>query len=95
MSRPIVVVEIDVPVCSLTYGTAPCTASIPTTGAIKCFNTTRTCQDKENFTRSVLTLRFAEPFAEMAFDAYPALTTAPNITPNVITQAATWARVPR
>lgn len=51
-------VEIDVPYCSLTYGTAPCTASIPTTGSIKCFNTKRTCQDRENFTDSPQTMRF-------------------------------------
>ena len=25
-------VEIDIPVCSLTYGVAPCTASVPSTG---------------------------------------------------------------
>jgi len=53
-------VEIDIDYCSLTYGAAPCTASIPTTGAIKCFNSLKTCQDQENFANSPATLRFAE-----------------------------------
>lgn len=52
-------VEIDIDYCSLTYGTSPCTAAIPATGAIKCFNTTRTCQDLANFSNSPVTLRFA------------------------------------
>jgi len=56
-------IELDIPFCSLTYGTAPCTASIPTTGAIKCFNTIKTCQDRDHFTESEVTLRFARPTA--------------------------------
>lgn len=56
-------IEIDVPYCALIYGTAPCTASIPETGAIKCFNTIKTCQDRENFDESEVTLRFAKPAA--------------------------------
>jgi hypothetical protein len=81
MTRPIVVVEIDLPVCSLTYGTAPCTAAVGVTGDIKCFNTSRTCQDRANFATSSLTVRFAEPFAEMDFDALPALDSV-SVTPN-------------
>lgn len=54
-------VEIDVDYCSLTYGTAPCTASIPTTGADRCYNTKRTCQDRAHYTNSTVTLRFALP----------------------------------
>lgn len=81
--RPIVVVEIDVPQCTLTYASAPCAAVLGVTGAIKCFNSTRTCQDKENFTRGTLTLRFTEPFPDLTFDAYPALVSV-NVTPNVI-----------
>lgn len=53
-------IEIDVDRCSLTYGTAPCTASIPTTGDIKCFNSLGTCQDRANFDNVPVTLRFAE-----------------------------------
>jgi len=56
-------IEIDIPVCSLIYGTAPCTASIPTTGAIKCFNSRATCQDRDNLDEADVTLRFAKPTA--------------------------------
>jgi hypothetical protein len=52
-------VEIDVDYCSLTYGVAPCTASIPGTGTAKCFNTRASCQDLGNFTNIPVTLRFA------------------------------------
>jgi hypothetical protein len=52
-------IEIDVDYCSRTYGSAPCTASIPTTGAIKCFNTIATCQDRPNFNNAAVTLRYS------------------------------------
>lgn len=52
-------IEIDVPYCTLTYGSAPCTAAIPTTGDRKCFNTKATCQDRTNFDESTVTLRFS------------------------------------
>lgn len=61
--KSVTFIEIDVPYCALTYGTAPCMASIPGTGAIKCFNTIKTCQDSENFDESEVTLRFAKPAA--------------------------------
>lgn len=53
-------IEVEVDRCSLTYGTAPCTASIPTTGDIKCFNSLGSCQDRANFANVPVTLRFAE-----------------------------------
>lgn len=56
-------IEIDIPVCSLTYGVAPCTASIPTTGASKCFNCKSTCQDRDHYDEEEVTLRFAKPTA--------------------------------
>lgn len=56
-------IEIDIPFCALTYGTAPCTASIPTTGAIKCFNSIATCQDRGNFDEGAVTLRFGKSAA--------------------------------
>ena len=62
MSEPnydLTYVEIDVDRCSLTYGVAPCTASIPGTGTAKCFNTRASCQDLSNFTNVPVTLRFA------------------------------------
>jgi hypothetical protein len=73
MGEPITLVEIDIPVCSLTYGTSPCTAAVGVTGDIKCFNTLRTCQDRENFARSVFTLRLtrATPGLPIAYDALP------------------------
>lgn len=45
-------VELDIRYCALTYGIAPCQASLtnsPPTGTIKCFNSPATCQDRENF----------------------------------------------
>ncbi|MBR1193243.1 hypothetical protein [Bradyrhizobium sp. AUGA SZCCT0160] len=53
-------IEFEIPFCSLTYGVAPCTASIPTTGVIKCFNCKTTCQDTDNFDPEDVTLRFAK-----------------------------------
>jgi hypothetical protein len=58
VSRQLVYVEIDQDYCALTYGVAPCTASIPTTGAAKCYNTRKTCQDPTNFDNEPVTLRF-------------------------------------
>lgn len=45
--EPIQIVEIKQPLCSRTYGVAPCTAS--GTADQKCFNTRSTCQDTANF----------------------------------------------
>lgn len=54
-------VEVEVDHCSLTYGTSPCTASIPTTGAAKCYNSRASCQDRANFDNVPVTMRFAKP----------------------------------
>jgi hypothetical protein len=54
-------IELDVPFCTRVYGVAPCTASIPTTGDIKCFNSKNTCQDTANFLAADVTWRFAKP----------------------------------
>lgn len=53
------IVELYIDKCSLIYGTAPCTASIPTTGLDKCFNTAATCQDRANYARATKVLRFS------------------------------------
>lgn len=84
-NQPFTLVELDVPVCSLTYGTAPCTASVPTTGAQKCFNTIRTCQDREHFTAATRTLRvcMAREDIPLEYDALPNLGMV-NVTPGVI-----------
>jgi len=55
---PLTIVEIDVDVCTLAYGAAPCTAALGTTGVRKCHNTFATCQDQDNFDAGTLTLRF-------------------------------------
>ena len=61
-------VEIDIPVCSLTYGVAPCTASVPSTGYDKCFNCKSTCQDRANYHEEEVTLRFAKPVSYLPPD---------------------------
>jgi hypothetical protein len=68
--EPVQIVEIDMDYCSLTYGTAPCTAVLGTTGVKKCFNTFATCQAKSAYNGNILdltktirklTLKFATP----------------------------------
>lgn len=69
-------IEIDVSICSLSYGVAPCTASVPTTGVQKCFNTRGSCQDLANYADSTVTLRFAKDtpaLAESGIEAIPSL----------------------
>jgi len=56
--RPVTIVEVDVDYCSNTYGSAPCTAVLGTSGSSKCFNTFQTCQDKANFAKTTKTYRF-------------------------------------
>lgn len=56
--RPIVVVEIDLDFSQNTYGTSPCTAAVGTTGASKCYNTFRSCQDVENYNLGTKTYSF-------------------------------------
>lgn len=56
--RILVYVEVEQDYCALTYGVAPCTASIPTTGSAKCYNSRKTCQDLPNFDSAPITLRF-------------------------------------
>lgn len=50
-------VEIDLNRCSNRYGVSPCAASIPATGDIKCFNCFSTCQDKDNYSKEIVTSR--------------------------------------
>lgn len=53
------VVEIVLDSCQLTYGVAPCTASIPTTGTQRCFNTASTTQDPNNYAPGGKSYRFS------------------------------------
>jgi len=57
--KPLTLVEIDLPYCTRTYGTAPCMASLGTTGAAKCFNSRFTCQDAANYVAGTKTVTFA------------------------------------
>lgn len=59
--EPIEWIEIDLDYCSLTFGSAPCTASISSTVARKCFNTFHTCKDKANYDKSFLTYKLVQP----------------------------------
>ncbi|MBC7282577.1 hypothetical protein [Hoeflea sp.] len=58
--KPLQIVEIDLPRCTRTYATAPCTAALGTTGDHKCYNSIATCQDVPNFLSANLTLRFSK-----------------------------------
>ena len=59
--QPVQIVEIEWDQCSLTYGVAPCTAALGTTGDAKCYNTRATCQDVPNYTRATRTARYCRP----------------------------------
>lgn len=79
-------IEIDIDHCALTYGTAPCTASIPTTGAIKCFNSLGTCQDRANFSNTPITIRFGMhgiDYLPTTIECIPSLTDV-NFTPAIV-----------
>ncbi len=59
--QPFEWIEIDQPLCSLSYGVSACAASLGVTGANKCFNTRATCQDPDNYDQTeVLTLYFCK-----------------------------------
>ncbi len=51
--EPLQIVELIQPWCGLTYGSAPCTAAVGVTGDRKCFNTRKTCQDRDNYNASL------------------------------------------
>jgi hypothetical protein len=54
--RALSYIEIDMPICGLTFGTSPCTA----TGDRKCCNSRATCLDLANIDEETVTFRFAE-----------------------------------
>ncbi len=82
--EPVVIVEMDLGYCSLTYGVAPCTASIGTTGIQKCFNTRKTCQDAANFTQATKTYRFSSKHLPAS---------APSTIPNVMSVRMTPTKI--
>ena len=69
--EPIQIVEIIQKSCILDYGTSPCTASVGVTGDRKCFNTDKTCQDRQNLNLSgTIAWRFTKPSADRPDDLY-------------------------
>jgi len=68
--EPLQIIEIEQPLCSLIYGESPCAAVFGDTGDRKCFNTSRTCQDLDNYDPEPLTLRFAKPQQGLPDDLY-------------------------
>lgn len=85
MSRVLVYVEFDQDYCSLTYGVAPCTASIPTTGSAKCYNTRKTCQVPLIFDNEPVTLRFGldVDYLPQSIDCIPSITNW-SVSPAII-----------
>jgi len=58
--EPLTVVELVQRLCSLTFGSAPCTA----TGTPKCYQTWGSCKDRENINQDgSITWRFVKPEA--------------------------------
>lgn len=57
--QPVWILEIDIPACSLTYGTSPCTASIGTTGQDRCYNTFSSCQVRSVYAPVTKTYRWS------------------------------------
>lgn len=84
--KPLQIVEIDIDYCTRTYGSAPCTAVLGTTGVRKCYNTYFTCQDTANFNRTALTLRFSNNQTGLPKGTiiYPALAGAVSTNPTEI-----------
>lgn len=57
--KPLTLVEIDLPYCTRTYGSAPCTAVLGTDGAAKCYNSRFTCADPANYAEGTKTVTYA------------------------------------
>lgn len=53
--------EIDIPRCEHDFGVAPCAAALGVTGEHKCFKSRQTCQDPDNYSPAVRTLRISTP----------------------------------
>ncbi|WBL82844.1 hypothetical protein I3J27_21405 [Bradyrhizobium xenonodulans] len=85
MTLSVTYVEIDIPFCELSYGVAPCAASIPATGTAKCFNSIKTCQDRAHFSETDVTLRFALPaeYLPREIDCIPSIASV-NFSPATV-----------
>src|SRR5690625_134268 len=82
MREPIAFVEIEQDFCNLTYGVAPCMAGIGVTGNTQCYNTLRTCQDTDSFSRGTKKLLFSDAQPPAGMYAVPSIrriSTAPTV----------------
>lgn len=80
--KPVQIVEMDLDVCSRTYGSAPCTAALSAATPRKCFNTFATCQDTANFNKTTRTVRFGRnqsglPKGTLVYPALQGVSTNP------------------
>lgn len=81
MSKVVTYVEMEVPMCTLTYGQGACTA----TGAPKCYNSFGTCKVRPAFSQEMVTLRLTDAREEddMDVDALPCLVRADTTTTKI------------
>ncbi len=89
-------VEIDLPVCALSYGVAPCMAALGVTGEARCFNSVGTCQDRENYAETSIPLRFVQDTgyqAESGIEATASLVDV-DLTPGRISLGETLGQRP-
>lgn len=81
------IVELYLPKCTRTYGSAPCTAAIGVTGTDRCYNTRATCQDTPNYLSADKVYRFATtrvdgiqaPGDSPTFPSLLSVSTAPTV----------------
>lgn len=84
--EPVQIVEIQQPFCSLTFGSAPCTAT--GTADQKCFNTRATCLDPDNFDLSSRSLFFSRGnLADRDIDG------APYVIPSLVSVSTSPTRI--
>ena len=83
--EPVQIIEIDQTFCGLEYGVGDCEAAIGVTGNRKCYNTFSTCQDRLNFLKEFLTLRFVTKGSNIPkeWNAIPSLVNV-STTPTVL-----------
>ena len=63
--EPVTVVEVDIDLCTRSFGVAPCTATLGGAVVRKCYGTFKTCAAKPAFASAPFTLRFSEPRGNM------------------------------
>lgn len=85
--EPIQIVEIEQPLCALTYSESPCTAELDVTGTRKCYNTAQTCQDRANYDPSdLITWRLSRAMVDLPnrlFEAGSGRTVKTNPIPSL------------